>query len=269
MEKIESFVARTRGPMIPFVAEWYPWAYAHHYLRIEMERVPMDLDRPARSLSLDNAMGLVHRWCAVTGEEAEQAARRLADAYLERWGLQPPEAAERRRTRQASRDERWHGRSTGSDERWRPPLLETDDEAPAGRPAPHADPRDVDPRAHKPAELPRAHKPAELPRAHKPPELPRAHKPPEQPRAHKPPEQPRAQPQPEPLRALPYPEPLRALPHPQPVSAPLALLPASGAVVLRGTLAGEPTLILPVVSGEIQELDPPEQPARIQLTTGH
>jgi hypothetical protein len=161
MEKIESFVARTRGPMIPFVAEWYPWAYAHHYLRIEMERVPMDLDRPARSLSLDNAMGLVHRWCAITGEEAEQAARRLADAYLERWGLQPPEAAERRRTRLASRDERWHSRSTGSD-----------------------------------------------------------------------------------------PEPVRVLSHPQ-------------------TLTGEPTLILPVIPDEIQDADPSEQPARIQLTTGH
>jgi hypothetical protein len=34
------------------------------------------------------------------------------------------------------------------------------------------------------------------------------------------------------------------------------------------TLAGEPTLILPVVSGEIQDAEPLNRPARAQLTTG-
>jgi hypothetical protein len=230
MEKIESFVARTRGPMIPFVAEWYPWAYAHHYLRIEMERVPTELDRPARSLSLDSAMGLVHRWCAVTGEEAEEAARQLADAYLERWGVVPPDL-----------DEWWAGATRSSqveeEQHWSGPA---DDEQCWSETADQQEWLETAEEERRWAEIADHERP-----------------------------QSRVEPAPEPL-----PEPRLA---PRPDVRPearfeprvLALLPASGVAVLRETLAGEPTLILPAVSDEVQDVDSPQRSSRAQLTTGH
>jgi hypothetical protein len=273
MEKIESFVARTRGPMIPFVAEWYPWAYAHHYLRVEMERVPTELDRPARSLSLDNAMGLVHHWCAVTGEKAEEAARRLADAYLERWGLTPPDwgglwsgpAEEQAWSGPAEEEQRWSEATepqpwpdTTEEEPWaetaeaerawaqtteaeRPWLQATDDERRESR---------VEPGQEQPAEPRLAPRPdLRLEARFEPRSEPRLVSLPAT----------RSEPRPE-SRLERRSEPL--------VSSALALLPASGVAVLREALAGEPTLILPVVSGDIQDADQLVRPARAQLTTG-
>lgn len=237
MEKIESFVARTRGPMIPFVAEWYPWAYAHHYLRVEMERVPTELDRPARSLSLDNAMGLVHRWCAVTGEKAEEAARHLADAYLERWGLTPPD---------------WGGPWYGPAEEEHPWSSPAEEEQLWSGPA-EGESR-VEP-GPEPAVEPRSAPRPDL-------RLEARFEPRSEPRLVSLPAT-RSEPRPE-SRLEPRLE-RRSEP---PVSSALALLPASGVAVLREALAGEPTLILPVVSGEIQDAEPLNRPARAQLTTG-
>ncbi len=93
METIASFVARTRGPVVPFVDDWYPWAYAHHYLRTEVENMPLELGRMLSSVRIDDAVSLIHAWSAATGEDVDEAVHLLADAYLERWGLAPPEDA--------------------------------------------------------------------------------------------------------------------------------------------------------------------------------
>jgi hypothetical protein len=91
METIACFVARTRGPVVPFVDDWYPWAYAHHYLRTEIENMPLELGRVLSSVRVDDAVAIIHGWCAATGEDVDEAVHLLADAYLERWGLAPPE----------------------------------------------------------------------------------------------------------------------------------------------------------------------------------
>jgi hypothetical protein len=90
METIACFVARTRGPVVPFVDDWYPWAYAHHYLRTEIENMPLELGRVLSSVRVDDAVAIIHGWCAATGEDVDEAVHLLADAYLERWGLTPP-----------------------------------------------------------------------------------------------------------------------------------------------------------------------------------
>ncbi len=91
METIACFVGRTRGPVVPFVDDWYPWAYAHHYLRTEIENMPLELGRVMSSVRVDDAVALIQAWCAATGEDVDEAVHMLADAYLERWGLAPPE----------------------------------------------------------------------------------------------------------------------------------------------------------------------------------
>lgn len=91
METIGDFVSRTGGPVVPFVAAWYPWAYAHHYLRGEIAQLPGELGTVGTSLSLEEARDLIELWCGHTGESIEDGARRLADAYLRRWGLHPSE----------------------------------------------------------------------------------------------------------------------------------------------------------------------------------
>jgi hypothetical protein len=91
METIACFVARTRGPVVPFVDDWYPWAYAHHYLRTEIENMPLELGRVLSSVRVDDAVAIIHGWCAATGEDVDEVVHLLADAYLERWGLAPPE----------------------------------------------------------------------------------------------------------------------------------------------------------------------------------
>ncbi len=91
METIACFVARTRGPVVPFVEDWYPWAYAHHYLRTEIENMPLELGRVLSSVRVDDAVAIIHGWCAATGEDVDEAVHLLADAYLERWGMDPPE----------------------------------------------------------------------------------------------------------------------------------------------------------------------------------
>lgn len=89
METIADFVTRTGGPLVPFVSAWYPWAYAHHYLRGETSHLPAELGEVASNLSVDEARDLIEVWSGLTGEPMEDAARLLADAYLRRWGLQP------------------------------------------------------------------------------------------------------------------------------------------------------------------------------------
>lgn len=89
METIADFVTRTGGPLVPFVPAWYPWAYAHHYLRGETTHLPGELGEVASSLSLAEARDLIEVWSGLTGEPVEDGARLLADAYLRRWGLQP------------------------------------------------------------------------------------------------------------------------------------------------------------------------------------
>jgi len=91
VETIGDFVSRTSGPVVPFVAAWYPWAYAHHYLRGEIAQLPSELGTVGTSLSLAEARDLIELWCGHTGESIEDGARRLADAYLRRWGLNPSE----------------------------------------------------------------------------------------------------------------------------------------------------------------------------------
>lgn len=95
METIACFVARTRGPVVPFVDDWYPWAYAHHYLRTEIENMPLELGRVLSSVRVDDAVAIIHGWCAATGEDVNEAVHLLADAYLERWGLTPPDGLDR------------------------------------------------------------------------------------------------------------------------------------------------------------------------------
>ncbi len=95
MEKIEDFVKRTAGPAVPFVSGWYPWVYAHHYLRCEVAHLPAELGAVPASLSLDDARHVVVLWSGLTGERVDDTARVLADAYLLRWGIEPPGRSER------------------------------------------------------------------------------------------------------------------------------------------------------------------------------
>lgn len=81
------FVRRTQGPAVPFVPDWYPWVYAHHYLRLETGQLPAELSQGRTSLTATEAREVIQLWCALTGEGIEDAARALADAYLRRWGL--------------------------------------------------------------------------------------------------------------------------------------------------------------------------------------
>jgi hypothetical protein len=87
VETIQEFVDRTKGPLVPYVASWYPWVYAHHYLRTEMPGLPAGLGTVGPRMSLDEAVELVQVWCGLTGESIEVSARTLADAYLQRWGV--------------------------------------------------------------------------------------------------------------------------------------------------------------------------------------
>jgi hypothetical protein len=87
VETVVEFVGRTQGPAVPFVPDWYPWVYAHHYLRLETAQLPAELSRGRTSLTATEAREVIQLWCALTGEGIEDAARVLADAYLRRWGL--------------------------------------------------------------------------------------------------------------------------------------------------------------------------------------
>jgi hypothetical protein len=87
VETVAEFVRRTEGPAVPFVPDWYPWVYAHHYLRLEADELPLDLGRGRTSLTATEARDVIQLWCALTGEGIEEAACALADAYLRRWGL--------------------------------------------------------------------------------------------------------------------------------------------------------------------------------------
>lgn len=87
METVTQFVQRTQGPVVPFVPDWYPWVYAHHYLRLEARELPAGLGRDRTSLTTGEAIEVIQLWCALSGESIESAARELADAYLRRWGL--------------------------------------------------------------------------------------------------------------------------------------------------------------------------------------
>ena len=87
VETVVEFVRRTQGPAVPFVPDWYPWVYAHHYLRLETGQLPAELSRGRTSLTATEAREVIQLWCALTGEGIEDAARVLADAYLRRWGL--------------------------------------------------------------------------------------------------------------------------------------------------------------------------------------
>jgi hypothetical protein len=94
VETVADFVGRTQGPAVPFVPDWYPWIYAHHYLRLEADELPSDLARGRTSLTETEARDTIQLWCALTGEGIEPAARALADAYLRRWGLAAAEVSE-------------------------------------------------------------------------------------------------------------------------------------------------------------------------------
>ena len=87
VETVAEFVGRTQGPAVPFVPDWYPWVYAHHYLRLETGQLPVELSQGRSSLTATEARDVIQLWCALTGEGIEDAARALADAYLRRWGL--------------------------------------------------------------------------------------------------------------------------------------------------------------------------------------
>jgi hypothetical protein len=87
VETVTEFVRRTQGPVIPFVPGWYPWVYAHHYLRLEASQLPAGLGRGRTSLTTGEALEVIQLWCALSGEGIESAAEQLADAYLRRWGL--------------------------------------------------------------------------------------------------------------------------------------------------------------------------------------
>ena len=87
VETVVEFARRTQGPAVPFVPDWYPWVYAHHYLRLETGQLPAELSRGRTSLTATEAREVIQLWCALTGEGIEDAARALADAYLRRWGL--------------------------------------------------------------------------------------------------------------------------------------------------------------------------------------
>ena len=87
METVTQFVQRTQGPAVPFVPDWYPWVYAHHYLRLEAGQLPPELGHGRTSLTAGEAREIIQLWCALSGEGIESAAELLADAYLRRWGL--------------------------------------------------------------------------------------------------------------------------------------------------------------------------------------
>jgi hypothetical protein len=87
VETIQDFVNRTKGPLVPYVDAWYPWVYAHHYLRSEIEGLPDDVGVFGPRLTPDEAIELIQFWCGLTGESIEGSARALADAYLQRWGM--------------------------------------------------------------------------------------------------------------------------------------------------------------------------------------
>ncbi|GAA5202236.1 hypothetical protein GCM10023322_83730 [Rugosimonospora acidiphila] len=87
VETVAEFVRRTEGPAVPFVPEWYPWVYAHHYLRLEAGSLPERFRRGGEPISLAEAEDLVYLWCGLSGEGIQRAARALADAYLRRWGM--------------------------------------------------------------------------------------------------------------------------------------------------------------------------------------
>lgn len=95
METVRQFVQRTQGPVVPFVPDWYPWVYAHHYLRLEAGELPAGLGRGRTSLTTGEAIEVIQLWCALSGESIESAARELADAYLRRWGLADAAGARR------------------------------------------------------------------------------------------------------------------------------------------------------------------------------
>jgi hypothetical protein len=94
METVAEFVRRTEGPAVPFVPDWYPWVYAHHYLRLEAAELPSVVGRERSSLSAGEARDAIQLWCALTGEGIEEAACARADAYLRRWGLARSDASE-------------------------------------------------------------------------------------------------------------------------------------------------------------------------------
>ena len=87
METVTQFVQRTQGPAVPFVPDWYPWVYAHHYLRLEAGQLPPELGHGGTTLTAGEAREVIQLWCALSGEGIEPAAEQLADAYLRRWGL--------------------------------------------------------------------------------------------------------------------------------------------------------------------------------------
>jgi len=87
VETVTQFVQRTQGPAVPFVPDWYPWVYAHHYLRLEAGQLPPELGHGGTSLTAGEAREVIQLWCALSGEGIEPAAEQLADAYLRRWGL--------------------------------------------------------------------------------------------------------------------------------------------------------------------------------------
>src|SRR5215510_2230975 len=74
--------------MIPYLEGSYPWAYAHHYLRMERESLPDPVRFGEEPMTLDEAAQVVGWWCGMTGEPIDDAVRVLADAYLRRWGIQ-------------------------------------------------------------------------------------------------------------------------------------------------------------------------------------
>lgn len=88
METIDDFVRRTSRPLIPYLEGSYPWAYAHHYLRMEREALPAPVRFGEEPMSLNEAVQVVGWWCGMTGEDIDDAVRVLADAYLQRWGIQ-------------------------------------------------------------------------------------------------------------------------------------------------------------------------------------
>jgi hypothetical protein len=94
VETVTQFVQRTQGPAVPFVPDWYPWVYAHHYLRLEAGQLPSELGSGRTSLTAGEAREVIQLWCALSGEGIESAARQLADAYLRRWGLARSDATE-------------------------------------------------------------------------------------------------------------------------------------------------------------------------------
>ena len=93
METIDDFVRRTSRPLIPYLEGSYPWAYAHHYLRMERESLPLQVRFGEEPMSLNEAVQVVGWWCGMTGEDIDDAVRVLADAYLQRWGIQRAIAA--------------------------------------------------------------------------------------------------------------------------------------------------------------------------------